>query len=213
MNRLLRLVHDTKPDDNRRTLSKSSKSKQDRRAGESKSQEKTIQRHQTHFYDPEGAENIESSSDEVGLPSIHRRQKDTLDRVQDAEAALAKERKRMEQLELRRKEVEANEEQRHMQPDDEAHLSPREKNRRAYERAVNRVERRALRRIEELERRFAHSDKIFELQNARQEMEANERKDKTSQKETNSYQPPSGKRKGDGGNNETDAVRDDEVDN
>ena len=210
MDRLLRLVHDTMPDNNRRTPSKSSKLKQDRRKGGKKSQETAIQRHQTHFYDPEAADNIESSADEVGLPDIHRRHKDTLDRVQEAEAALAKERKRIEQLELRRKEVEANEEQRRMQQDDDARLSPREKNRRAYERAVNRVERRALRRIEELERRFAHSDKIFELQTTRQEMGANEREDEASQKEKNYYQPQNGKRKGKTG--KSDAAMDDEVD-
>jgi hypothetical protein len=211
MNRLLRLVHDTMPDNNRRVTSKSSKLKQDRRNGGRKSQEKAIQRHQTHFYDPEAADNMESSSDEVGLPDIHRRQKDTLDRVQEAEAALAKERKRIEQLELRRKEFEASEEQRRMQQDDDARLSPREKNRRAYERAVSRVERRALRRKEELDRRFAHSDKIFELQNARQEMEATKRKEETSQKEANDYLWQNGKRERNAGKDESDDARDDEV--
>lgn len=111
-----------------------------------------------------------SSSDDLRSEDLDRRHMETLTRIEDAEAALAKERKRIEQLELRRKEVEAREEQRRIGQDDDAGLSPREKNRKGYERAVARVERIALRKIEELERRFAYSDKVFELSMARQEM-------------------------------------------
>jgi hypothetical protein len=205
MNRLLRLVHDTMPDSNRRPPSKSSTPLKAKRYGGRKSREQASQRHQTHFYDPEAPDNIDSSSDETGLADIHRRQKDTLDRVQEAEAALAKERKRIEQLELRRNEVEAKEEQRRMQQVDNVGLSPREKNRRAYERAVTRVERRGLRKIEELERRFAHSDKVFELQVARQELEAKEeKKEMTPEKEVKD-QSQNGKRTGDAGKDQPDA--------
>lgn len=174
MNRLLRLVQNTMRDNDRRPPSKSSTSRKGKRNAERKSQGKPTRRHQTHFYDPDAPDHTESSSEELGLADLDRHQTDTLNRVEEAEAALAKERKRIEQLELRRKEMEAKDEQRRMQQDDDAGLSPRDKNRRAYERAVARVERKALRKIEELERRFAHSDKVFELKMAREDMVADE---------------------------------------
>lgn len=130
--------------------------------------------HQVHFYDPNGTDEMASSSDDLTSVDLDRRQKETFTRIDDAEAALAKERKRIEHLNMRRKEAETREEQRRIQLDEYADLSPRERNRLEYERAVSRVERNALRKIEELERKFAYSDKVYELSMARQELETAE---------------------------------------
>jgi hypothetical protein len=80
---------------------------------------------------------------------VYRLQENTLTRIENPEAALAKERKRIEQLKFRRKEAEDREDQRQTQQEENPGLPPREKNGRAYERAVARVERNALRKIEE----------------------------------------------------------------
>lgn len=156
-------------------LPKPSKSKGSKRDARRKTKRKRTSRHLTHFYDPDIPENTLSSSDDLGSGELDRRQTDTLTRIEDAEAALAKERKRIEQLEYRRREAETREEQRRLQHDGDAGLSPREKNRKAFDRAVARVERNALRKKEGLERRFAHSDKVFELNLARQDMENEQR--------------------------------------
>jgi hypothetical protein len=156
--------------------SKSSRIRRGERTAGMKTNGKSAARHPTHFYDPNGPNETESSSDEEALIGLSRRENDTLGRIENAEASLAKERKRVEQLEIRRKEAEAREEQRRRQQIEEASLTPREKNRRVYEKAVARVERNALRKIEELDRRFAHSDKVFELQLARQNREVDEQR-------------------------------------
>lgn len=129
---------------------------------------KPPRRHATHFYDPETGEIVESSSDEQGLSELNRKRADTLTRIEGAEAALAKERKRVEQLETRERDAQAREQRQRAQRDEEGNMSPRDRNRCAFERAVAKVERRALEEIEELERRFAHSDKIFEIKLAQQ---------------------------------------------
>ncbi len=148
-----------------------------------KTKERPTRRLQRHFYDPSRPDDAESASDDPGLAELDRHQNDSLNRVEEAEAALAKERKRIEQLEIRRKEVQAKEEQRRMQLEEAARLTPREKNRRLYERAVARVEGTALRKVEELERRFAHSDKVLELQEARWNMNANEQRESEAAEE------------------------------
>ena len=168
MNHVSNLIRAIVPHGDKDSLSERSKVKEGKRKAGRKTKKKPPRRHQTYFYDPDVPDDTGSSSDDLGLADLDRRQTDTLNRVDDAEAALAKERKRMEQLEVRRQEVEAKEERRRMEQDDAAERSPRQKNRRAYERAVARVEKNALRKIEELDRRFAHSDKVFELIMARE---------------------------------------------
>lgn len=176
MNILLKLIRAMMADSDERPWSKSSRPNGGRRHTRRKTKENSRGGYPTHFYDPDAPDNRESSTDDLGLADLDRRQTDTLTRIEDAEATLAKERKRIEQLELRREEAEAREEQRRAQQDEDAILSPREKNRRAFERAVGRVERNAQRKIEELERRFAHSDKVFELSMARQEANQDEQR-------------------------------------
>jgi hypothetical protein len=168
MNRLVDAVRNIAAESNGKVHSKpsSSRIREPKRKGERKSNKKPTNPHQTHFYDPHAPEES-SSSDGPGLSELNRRHTDTMTRIEEAEAALAKERKRIEQLELRKKDVEARGEQRRNQQDDDAGLSPREKNRGAFEREVAKVQRNAKRKIEELERRFAHSDKVFELNMAR----------------------------------------------
>jgi hypothetical protein len=188
MNRLLELIRNIMVDGGGNPQSKPSKSKGSKRDARRKTKRKRTSRHQTHFYDPDRPENTLSSSDDLGLGELDRRQTDTVTRIEDAEAALAKERKRIEQLEYRRREAESREEQRRLQHDADAGLSPREKNRKAFDRAVARVERNALRKIEELERRFAHSDKVFELNLARQDMEENEQREREAAEKKMEYQ-------------------------
>lgn len=171
-------------DDDRYPPQHFSKSSTNKRSMGRKSKEKPTRRHQAHFYDPNRPNDTESSLEEVGVAELERHHTESLNRVEEAEAALAKERKRMEQLELRRKEVEAKEERQRVQVDEAAGLTSRQKNRRLYEKAVARVEGTALRRIEELERRFAHSDKIFELREGRRNMSVDEQRgDEAAEKE------------------------------
>ncbi len=174
MNRLSELIRTIMADSDMQPPPTSSRSRGKKRGVRIENKETPPRRHQTHFYDPNAPEVAELSSNELGLAELDRHQIDTLNRIEDTEAALAKERKRAEQLEFRRKEIEAREEQRRMQKDEDAGRSPREKNRRAFEREVARVERNAQRKVEGLERRFAHSDKVFEWNMARQDMEADE---------------------------------------
>ena len=173
MSRLLEAIRTVFTDSHSHAPSKSSRSGGGKRISRRKI-EKYNERHQVHFYDPNGPDEMASSSDDLASADLDRRQTETFTRIDDAEAALAKERKRIEHLKLRRTEAEAREKQRRVREDEYADLSPRERNRWEYERAVSRVERNALRKIEELERRFAYSDKVFELSMARQELEAAE---------------------------------------
>jgi hypothetical protein len=188
MHRLLELIRSIMVDSGGNSRSNPSKSKGSNQDARRKTKRKRTSRHQTHFYDPDRPENTLSSSDYLGLGELGRRQTETLTRIKDAEAALAKERKRIEQLEYRRREAETREEQRRLQHDEDAGLSPREKNRKEFDRAVARVERNALRKIEELERRFAHSDKVFELNLARHDMEEIEQREREAAEKEMGYQ-------------------------
>ena len=188
MNRLAERLRSIMADDDRHPRKQFSKPSTDRRNVGRKTKEKPARRHQRHFYDPSRPDDAEWSSDDVGLAELERHQNDTLNRVEEAEAAVAKERKRIEQLELRRKEVKAREEQRRMQLDEAAGLTPRKKNRLLYEKAVARVEGTALCRIEELERRFAHSDKIFELREARRNITTDEQREGEAAEKEMKYQ-------------------------
>lgn len=167
MSRLLKVMQNIMVDNDRRPTSNSQRSRGSKRGTGSRTRKRPSGRLQTHFYDPHAPEGTGSSSDELDLMDLDRRQADTLRRIEDAEAALAKERKRIEQLEIRRREFETRKEHQRTQQNEDAGLPPREKNRRAFEKAVARVERNAMHKIEELERRFAHSDKLFELNMAR----------------------------------------------
>lgn len=188
MNRLAERFRSIMADDGRHSRKQSSKASTDRRHKGRKTKEKPTRHHQRHFYDPSRPDDAGWSSDDVGLAELERHQNDALNRVEEAEAALAKEQKRIEQLEIRRKQTEAKEEQRKVQLDEAAGLSPRERNRRLYEKAVARVEGTALRRIEELERRFAHSDKVFELREARQNMSTDEQREREAAEKEMEYQ-------------------------
>lgn len=174
MNRIVELIRASVTHKDKQPQSKTSKSGGCKRNSGKKSSSRRAGTSQTHFYDPDAREQEGSSSDEMSPAEVYRLQEDTVARIENAEAALAKERKRIEQLEFRRKEAEDREDQRQTQQEEDPGLSPRDKNRRAYERAVARVERNALRKIEELERRFAHSDKVFEMKTAGQGAAINE---------------------------------------
>jgi ribosomal protein S30 len=185
MNRLSDLLRSLLNDKDRTRQSKPKSRSRSEKDNGMKTKRRRSRRHQSHFYNPDMPNKADSSSDGPEISELVRRQTETLTRIEDAEAALAKERKRVEQLEHRRREVEVNEEQHRIQRDEHASLSPREKNRRAYEKAVARVDRSALRKIEELERRFAYIDKVLEMRAARQEREADKwRERETGDKET-----------------------------
>lgn len=170
MSRLVKAMRNMVVDDDRRAPSSSQRPRGSKRGTDSRTRNRPNGRLQTHFYDPHAPEITSSSSDELDLTELDRCLADTLRRVEDAEAALAKERKRIEQIETRRREFEAKKEYRRTQQNEDAGLSPREKNRKAFEKEVARVQRNAMHKIEELERRFAHSDKLFELNMARGDM-------------------------------------------
>jgi hypothetical protein len=170
MNRLLEMLRGSQSEKYRHSESKSSRptAGSGRSSNRRRGRRRTSNRDTHHFYDPNRPDEVRSSSEGIGPSDIEQEQTDTMTRIEEAEAALAKERKRIEQLEHRRQEIEAREGQRRAQQDQYSGLSPREKNRKAYETEVARVERKALRKIEELDRRFAHSDKLFELSHAKQ---------------------------------------------
>lgn len=178
MNRFVDLVAGLMTDKDRRAKAKSSRLGQRKHDRGPKVKKRSTGHQQSHFFDPNAPNEADSSSDHSGFSELASRETDAWTRIEIAEADLAKERKRIEQLEQRRREAEESKERRRIEREEDADLAPRERNRKAYERAVARVEKKALRKIEELDRRFAHSDKQFEMKLAREEMETDERRDK-----------------------------------
>lgn len=170
MNRILDMFGAFAAEMDKHPSSKSSKLRSSKRQARSG---KANDRGPLHFSDPDAAESRESSTDDLGLPQLKQKQAETWARIEELEAPLAREMKRWEQLQKRRENYVARKKKRRKQQDEEPFLTPRAKNRRAYERELARVERDALNAKEALDRRFAQSDKLLELKVARQATELN----------------------------------------
>lgn len=186
MNRILEMFGAFATEMNKHPSSKSSKGRSSRKNLRGR---KRNDRGPVHFYDPDVPDSREPSPDGMEFSELKRRQAETWARIEELEAPLAREKKRAEQLEYRRRDCDARERQRREQQKEEPFLSPRDKNRKAFEREVARVERDALNAREALERRFAHSDKLFELRMARQGMESNEQREREATRMGMGHQP------------------------
>lgn len=147
----------------RKPASHSTRTSMSRRKGGNGNGRSANTRQQIHFHDPDNQGLNASSSEDLSPSDLDRRQVKAMASVEDAEAVLAKERKRVEHLGFQKQELKNRDEERLARQDETAQLSPRERNHVQYQRAISRVERRALREIEHLERRFAYSDKLFEM--------------------------------------------------